>query len=72
MGVFSMRTKNSSLNPCKKCGYDRVHRTDRIYLGMDEGYLIQCPRCRSKAPAGYLIQDAVEAWNLENPLEEAS
>lgn len=61
-----MGERRIALNPCRQCGYDRVHRTDRVYLGIDEGYLIQCPRCRSKAPAGYLIQDAVDAWNLKN------
>lgn len=65
------RGKRIPLNPCKKCGYDRVHRTDRIYLGLDYGYIIQCPRCRAKAPMGYLLQDAVDAWNAENTAIES-
>lgn len=59
------------LNSCRNCGYDRIHRTDRIYLGMDEGYMIQCPKCRTKSSIGFLVQDAVDAWNEENLATES-
>ena len=62
--------KRVSLNPCSKCGFDHMLRTDRVYLGMDEGYLIQCPVCRHKARDGYFVEDAVENWNSENPVKE--
>ena len=64
----TVRRSRTEMHPCRKCGYDRVRRTDRVYLGMDEGYLIECPRCRAKSSIGYLIQDAVDAWNAENPV----
>lgn len=54
------------LNACRNCGYDRVHRTDRIYLGIDDGYMIQCPKCRARSRVGFVVQDAVDAWNEEN------
>jgi hypothetical protein len=74
MGDNAMKTatgKRTALNPCKCCGYTQVRRTDRVYLGLDYGYLIQCPKCRAKAPMGYLIQDAVDAWNIANPIKES-
>ena len=51
-------------DPCKNCGYDRVGRTDRVDLG-DYGFLIQCPRCRTKSKIGLTVDDAVIAWNSQ-------
>ena len=69
MGDFPM--KRVVLNPCRKCGYDRMRKTDRVDLG-DHGYLIKCPRCGAKSTIGEFLPDAVEAWNRENPISEES
>lgn len=55
--------------PCAKCGYDRVCRTDRVYLG-DYGYLIKCPKCKSKSRIGFTVDEAVISWNEENQNKE--
>jgi predicted nucleic-acid-binding Zn-ribbon protein len=66
---MSVRKKRSAMRSCKKCGYDRVRRTDRIDLG-DHGFLIQCPKCRNKSKVGFTVDDAVLFWNYENLAEE--
>ena len=63
--------KRVALNPCRKCGYDRMRKSDRVDLG-DYGCLIKCPRCRARASIGEFVADAVEAWNRENPIAEES
>ena len=60
--------KRTQTNPCRKCGYTGVRRTDRVDLG-DYGYIIKCPRCRSKSSIGETVEDAVSRWNAENPVE---
>lgn len=57
--------KRIKVSPCSHCGYTAVRRTDRVDLG-EYGYLIQCPRCRSKGRIGETVDEAVEKWNAEN------
>lgn len=57
--------KRLSPIPCVNCGYAFVRRTDRVDLG-EYGYLIQCPRCRSKGRIGETVDEAVENWNAAN------
>lgn len=62
--------KRVKLNPCRACGYDRLRMTDSVYLGLDHGYLIQCPRCRAKSSIGSSVRDAVDQWNRGNSMVE--
>lgn len=57
--------KRFNLNPCKKCGYDRMRKTDHVDLG-EYGFLIRCPKCRTKSDIGFSLSNAVERWNAEN------
>lgn len=57
--------KRVSVSTCSHCGYTAVRRADRVDLG-EYGYLIQCPRCRSKGRIGETVDEAVEKWNAEN------
>ena len=59
------KTKRVPVSSCTCCGYASVRRTDRVDLG-EYGYLIQCPRCRSKGRIGETVDEAVEKWNAEN------
>ena len=68
MGDVSM--KCTPLNPCVKCGYNRVMRSDRVDLG-DYGFLIKCPRCQARSKIGFTKSDADSAWNAQNPKAES-
>lgn len=67
--MVTMRT-TTKITSCKSCGYTEVRRTDRVYLGLDEGYLIKCPRCGAFSAPGYTVEEAIENWNIENNVSE--
>lgn len=52
------------IRPCPYCN-TAMHRYNREYAGLDEGYYMQCPTCEAAGKTGYTIDLAIEAWNNE-------
>lgn len=56
--------KNSTLMPCKKCGYNH----GRIipyghFQGNQTTYRISCPRCSYCTKEKETMKEAIESWN---------
>lgn len=53
------------IRPCPYCK-TQLHRINREYAGLDEGYFMQCPTCEATGKTGYTVDLAIEAWNNES------